>query len=260
MRSPPFITLVDDSGAVASRAQLVLKISDRRNFGRTFTGLALMLGPTLMLLSAITGISVDAEGAAERFEQIAQNEAAYALSGILFLVGALLLLVGSIGLLHFFRGRGVTFGQLAAGLLTLGSVAGIVSYGFGAIEYEMATREGVDRPALATFVDQAEESVILLPIFIMFILGVVIGLILLGIAAWRRGIVPIWAALLIVAAGILTFAASGGVISIISFVALLAGLGWLGVTLLRMSDEDWDAGAAQRERATAAEPPPQVAR
>ena len=230
----------------------MLKVSDRRNFGRTFTGLALIIGPALMLVSQIFTSSYDAEAAAERFAAIAQNEAGYVLSLVLFLLGALFLLGGSIGLLHAFRGPGVTFGQLAAGLLVMGTTAAVGFYGLGAVEYQMATQPGADRGSLATFVDRAEEGGILLPVFILFILGIVIGLILLGIAAWRRGLVPIWGELLIVIAGVLAFVSDeGGVLSFISFVVLLAGLGWLGVNLLRMSDEQWDAGATHAEAAPA---------
>lgn len=164
------------------------------------------------------------------------------MSIVLFLVGALILLAASIGLLHAFRGQGVTFGQLASSLLVIGTAASVGFYGLGAIEYQMATSAGSNRTSLAAFVDQSEEGATFLPIFILFILGIVLGLILLGIAAWRRGIVPVWGGLLIVVAGVLAFVSEGGVLSIVSFVFLLAGLGWLGVSLLRMSDDEWEAG------------------
>lgn len=220
------------------------KLSDRRNFARTFTGLALILAPALMLIATIVGSAVDADEAAQRFQQIADNQTAYVLSGILFLLGALLLLGASVGLIRVFRDSGVTFGQFAASLLLIGSAAGLGFYLFGAIEYEMATREGVDSAELARFADQAEEAGIFIPFFVLFLVGIVLGLILLGIAAWRRGIVPVWGGLLIVASGVLTFVAEGGALSIVSFVVLLAGLGWIGITLLRMSDDRWEAGPA----------------
>jgi hypothetical protein len=170
----------------------LLKLSDGRNFGRTFTGLALIVGPLLMLVATLLGLSVDAQTAAGRFSQIAVNQTAYVLSAILFLVGALFFLGASAGLLHAFRGHGVTLGQLAAGLLMLGTCDGTGFYVFGAIEYQMATTPGFSRPELARFIDASEEASILLPILILFLVGIVIGLIVLGIAAWRRGLIPIW--------------------------------------------------------------------
>lgn len=219
-----------------------MRSSERRNPARMYTGIALILGPTLMLAATIVGLAVDADDAAERFQQIAENETAYVLSGILFLLATLLLLGASVGLIHLFRTRGAKLGQLASILLLLGSSAGAGFYMFGALEYAMATSEGVDRAELARFVEQAEESAVFLPIFILFLAGIVLGLILLGIAAWRRRIVPVWAAILIVAAGVLAFAAEEPALSIVSFVVLLGGLGWLGQVILRMPEEQWAAG------------------
>ena len=223
----------------------MLKLSDRQNFARTCTGLALILGPALMLIAAIVGnvIGVDANEAAQRFRQIADNQTAYVLGSVLYLLGSLLLLTASVGLIHLFRGRGVTFGQLAASLLVVGSAAGVGSYVFAATEYEMATGDGVDRATLVLFVEQAEGTGIFIPVFMLFVAGMVLGLILLGIAVWRRRIVPVWAGLLIVAAGILALFAEGGALAIVSRALLLAGLGWTGVALLGMSDAQWEAGA-----------------
>jgi hypothetical protein len=107
----------------------------------------------------------------------------------------------------------------------LGTCGGTGFYVFGAIEYQMATTPGFSRPELARFIDASEEASILLPILILFLVGIVIGLIVLGIAAWRRGLIPIWGGLLIVAAGVLAFLSESGVLSVVSFVVLLAGLG-----------------------------------
>ena len=223
----------------------MLKLSDRHNFARTYTGLALILGPALMLIATILGnlIGVDANEAAQRFRQIADNQTVYVVGSVLLLLGSLLLLAASVGLIHLFRGRGVTFGQLAASLVAVGSAAGVGSYVFAATEYEMATGDGVDRATLVRFVEQAEGTGIFLPVFILFVAGIVLGLILLGIAVWRRRIAPVWAGLLIVAAGMLAFFAEGGALAIASRALLLAGLGWTGVALLGMSDAQWEAGA-----------------
>ncbi len=53
-----------------------------------------------------------------------------------------------------------------------------------------------------------------------------------------------WSGLLLVAAGVLAFASEGGAFAIVSFILLLLGLGWIGVTLLRMPDDRWEAGAS----------------
>ncbi|MGH2955014.1 MAG: hypothetical protein ACRDK9_13555 [Solirubrobacterales bacterium] len=235
----------------------MLRLSDGRNFGRTLTGLALIVGPALLLIAAIIGSSIDADDAAERFAEIADNETAYVISVIVFLFASLTLLVASAGLLRLFRGRRVTLGQLAAGLLLLGSAATVGFYVFGAIEYEMATREGFDTAEFASFVDDSEEAGVFVPVFVIFLAGVVIGQILLGIAVWRTGVAPVAAALMIIAGAILTFAGGDdATFGIIAFAVVLAGLGWLGLSVLGMSDERWDAGAAAGEPGAAPPPPP----
>jgi hypothetical protein len=103
----------------------------------------------------------------------------------------------SVGIIHMFRGRRVGLGQVAGALMILGSAVGFGWYAFGVAEYEMVNHSGLDRAALATFLDKAEDSTAtILPFIVLFLLGMVVALILLGIAAWRRRLVPVWSAVL----------------------------------------------------------------
>jgi hypothetical protein len=157
--------------------------------------------------------------------------------------------------IRLFRGpRGVTLGQVAGVLLLFGSAVGIAWYALGAIEYEMVNHNGLDRAALASFLHKADNPNILVPVFLLFLVGIVLGSILLGIAAWRVRVVPIWAAVLILLAGPIGFFANSHAGSIVDFVVLLAGLGTLGWTVLAMSDEEWDA--PRERKAPPAQAPP----
>jgi len=93
------------------------------------------------------------------------------------------------------------------------------------------------------------------PGFLMFVSGGVVGLRLLGIAGWSTRVVPVWASVLISAAGSLAFFGPNKVVSIISFIVLTAGLGTLGWTILNSSDESWDAPRAQPAAARGAGTP-----
>lgn len=238
----------------------MLRFSDARNFGRTLTGLLLIAGPLLMLIAQIAAPDTDNDDKAKELASIAAHKGAYAATALAFLLGSLCILGGAIGLIHLFRGRGVGLGQVAASLLVLGACAPVAFYTFSALEYEMATRAGLDRAQMAVLLHKADSMSLQLPIFVMFLAGIVVGLVLLGIAAWRRGVVPRWAAVMILIAGPLSFGSDGKALEIVSFVVLAVGLGSLGWAALQMSDEEWDAPreAAATAPLAVAEPAPAV--
>jgi hypothetical protein len=229
----------------------LLRFSDGRNFGRTLTGLCLIVGPVLYLIASIVGPDVDDDNKAKELANIAANKGSYLVSGVLWLLAAIVLIAASIGIIHMFRGRKVGLGQIAGSLLILGNAVGFGWYAFGVMEYEMVNQSGVDRSALATFLDKSDNGASIAPLIVCFLVGIVIGLILLGIAAWRRRVVPVWAAVLMAAAGILGFLGESKGVEIATFALLVGGLAPLGLAALRMTDEEWDA---PREAAPPAPP------
>ena len=229
----------------------MLRFSDARNFGRTATGLALIVGPLLFLISSIVQPNTDHKDKLKELAAVSAHKGTYLLSGVLFLVAAIVLIFAAVGLVKLFRGpRGVTAGQVAGFLLMLGTAVTFGWYALGAIEYEMVNQKGVNRVAMAQFLHKADNTSSLLPLILAFLIGTVLGMILLGIAAWRTGVVPRWTAILLIVSGPLGFFANGSVASIVQNAILLIALGTLGWRVLSMSDEEWDS---PRERA--ARPP-----
>jgi hypothetical protein len=219
----------------------LLRFSDARNFGRTATGLALIAAPVLFLIAAVVSPDTDHKNKVEELNSIAAHKGTYLLSGLLWLVAGLILMLAAIGLIKLFRGpRGVTAGQFAGVLLVLGGAVTIGWYAFGVVEYEMVNQKGLDRPALAQFLHKADSTASILPLIILFALGLVVGLILLGIAAWRTQIVPRWVAVLLVIEGPFAFFSDGRVGSIVSFAVMLVTFGAIGRRALSLSDDDWD--------------------
>jgi glucan phosphoethanolaminetransferase (alkaline phosphatase superfamily) len=109
------------------------------------------------------------------------------------------------------------------------------------MEYEMVHAKGVNTAALAQFLHKADNAGVIIPFIVLFAIGAVLGVILLGIASWRTRVVPIWAAVVIIIAGPVNFIGQSHVANIISNVVLLVALGSLGVAALRMSDEEWES-------------------
>ena len=223
----------------------MLKFSDARNFGRTLTGLALIVGPLLLLLSSIVSPNTDNDNKLKELNSVAAHKSAYLWGSVLFLLGSLALLAASVGIIHLFRNRRVTLGQIAGSLLLVGTTATTAFYAFSVVEYEMVNQPGLNRVELAKYLDKANNTASGAPLFILFLVGIVLGLILLAIAAWRRKLIPIWAAILIFIGGL--FAFFGGqdqAASIIDGVLLLIPFVMLSRTVFSMSDEEWDAPRA----------------
>jgi hypothetical protein len=232
----------------------MLRFSDGRNFARTFTGLALIVGPLLLLIAQIVIPDVDHGGSvsdkAKELADVASHKGTYLAGGIIFLFAGLITAAGAVGLIHFFRGRKVTLAQVASALVAMGAAASMVFYGYGSVEYEMVNHSNLDRAQMAQLLHATNMPASGAPVFLMFVIGVVLGLILLGIACWRNKVVPVWGSVLLIAAALLAFfGGNNKVVSIIGFAVLTAGLGTLGWTVLKSSDESWDAPRAQLDAA-----------
>jgi Domain of unknown function (DUF4386) len=220
----------------------MLKFSDARNFGRTLVGLAFILGPALMLIASIISPDTNNDNKLKELDTVAAHKSAFITGALIDLVATIVLLAASVGVIHLFRGRRVTLGQIAGSLLLVGTGASFAFYAFTIIEYEMVNQPGLNRQALATYLHKANMTASGAPIFILFLLGIVLGLILLAIALWRSDLIPRWAAALIVVGGVLAFAGGQNkAAGIVTGVLLLIPFVLLGRTVLSMSDEAWDA-------------------
>jgi hypothetical protein len=223
----------------------MLRLSDSRNFSRTLTGLCLIGGPLALLAAAVIGPDyVDNDNKLAELQSIAVHHRRYVVAILLFFVAGLLIILAGIGLIRLFRSARVTLGQVAGALLVLGAGATMGFYSESAIEYEM-TRHGFSRVQMAKLADQFQESGALAPIWILFLIGTVIGTILLAIAAFKRGLLPIWAAVALVVANVFGFLGDESKpFEIAGFAVLLLGLGMLGLRVLGMSDDEWDGPPA----------------
>jgi hypothetical protein len=227
----------------------MLRFSDARSFGRTLTGLLLIAAPVMFLLSDVVEKDIDNDNKTRELANVAAHKSNYLLSSLLFLIGGLFLIGAGVGLIKMFRGpRGVTLGQVAGAMVMFGSTVMLGWYALGAAEYEMVNVQGLDQPTMARFLDKAQDSSVFLPLMILFIVGLIIGLILLGVAALRTRVVPMWAAVLLILAGPLLFFSNGGVMGVVASLIAIAGLGSLGLAALQMSDDEWDAPLERRLR------------
>lgn len=77
-------------------------------------------------------------------------------------------------------------------------------------------------------------------------LGMIFGLVLLAVAMRRARLAPIWPSIAIFVGFVIGFGAHGMLRAVVAFAILCAGLAYLGVKVLRMSDERFAYGADPR--------------
>jgi hypothetical protein len=233
----------------------VLRFSDARNFGRTATGLLLIVGPLLLLVGSIVGPDTgDGNSVKDKLHELATVQAhkgSFLLGNIIFMTAGLCLVLAGFGLVKYFKGpRGVTLGQVAGVFLALGSTAMMGWYALGSVELAMVQHHSEallntagTRLVYATLIHATGDAGAGMAVFIvLFLVGILVGQILLGIAAIRTRVVPVWAGALLIISGLGSFfGGDNRTGQIITGIITLAALGILGWRALQMSDEEWDA-------------------
>jgi hypothetical protein len=99
---------------------------------------------------------------------------------------------------------------------------------------------------MARLADNAEGAAIAIPLLLVFLVGVVIGSLIVAWSLWRRRIVPVWSPAAIVVGTILNFLADGAALSTTAFAFQLVGFGWVGLRLLRgggANADEWRASS-----------------
>ena len=239
-----------------------MSLSTARKFLASF----LLVPPLLWILSSIIGPDTP-EGSSTKdqlktLNDIATHKSAYVTSNIMFLVAALIFLIATYGIVHVYRGRKVGVGQVAGGLIALGMAVFFAFYAFGTLQYEMinhAEFKTVGTQLLfARLLHFGSNSGAGSVLFITFLVGLVLGPVLLGTAMIRRRNVPVWAGILTIVTGPLGFFVSGRAGNIVEQVVLIVALAPLAVLIWRMTDEQWDAprdiAGARQDRPAPPEP------
>lgn len=205
---------------------------------RALAGWSLIVAPLLLLLWNALDPAVS-DDAAVRLTQIADNKARFIAAGYFALLGAWAFIPGLVGLWRLFRDAGSTLGQIGAGLTLIGMTTTIAFLGFGVYEYE-AAQPGYDPAQMARLGDSVEApSAVAVPLLIVFLVGVVVGSLIIAGSLRRRRIAPVWASVAIVLGALLNFLADTAVLSTIASGFTVLGFGRVGLRLLSMSERDW---------------------
>jgi hypothetical protein len=214
-------------------------LSDSRRFSRNFAAIALVAAPLLWAVGTLIDPAWS-DDTAEYLTEVADNEGLYLVSGVLWTLGGLLLVAGLLGLMRLVRGRRVTLGQIGVGLMIFGAIGLSSGLAFNGFEIAMATED--NREAMVTLSDNLEDSAALAIFWLgFFMLGIVLGAILLTISLFRSKIVPVWAPILLIVAIVLGFVGGDNKwLNGLSFLILAAAFVPLAQRMLATSDDAWE--------------------
>ena len=220
----------------------MLKIADANNFRRTAVGLCLIAGPIAALIGGLVAPWEGTDEKAAWLQVLAENPVRGQISAVLLYLGYLLVAVSVFGMIHLLRSRAVVLGHVAGALAVLGWVTmpGLLITDF----YDLSLAESLGPERGATIVDRVDEyagsAVMGVPVLLSMV-----GLLLLAVALWRAGAAPAWVPLVLLVGNAAGFYDAYSLAFFTTWWALwLVALGYVGLKVLRMSDEDWERGAA----------------
>ena len=119
-------------------------------------------------------------------------------------------------------------------LVGFGTVGGVVSPAL------LTAQHNLDAAAIAEMGRVLQETPIALVGSLLFILGVTVGLLLLGLALWRSHAAPAWVGLALAIGGFTHPFMPGHVAAGIGLLVAAVGFGGASRALLRMSDDEFD--------------------
>jgi hypothetical protein len=235
----------------------MLKIWDANNFRRTLAGLCLITAPLALGAADLIRISVegDAQGTRDQFDHIAASPGVWQVATVLNMLGIVLFVPAVLGLLHLLHHRGAVLGHIGGGLLLIG-LLGFAAHNAGYYgTLGAVSAPGIDQEQMIRFWQAAETVPGNLVSLLMFLIGYVLGMVLLGVGLFWARVVPRWTAALIVlyVVGFL-FAEESLLLALISWMLLFVGLGTIGFMLLRQSDADWAKHAGLGEEGSVIQP------
>ncbi len=218
----------------------MLKINDANNFRRTASGLCLVAGPLVAWIGGLVPQWETEETTAAYLQTLAESPGRAQVSAVLLYFGFLLTAVGIFGMIHLLRRRALVLGHVGAVLAVWGWVTlpGLLVTDF----YDMSLAEYGNRQDAIAISDRAASYIGGVILSVPVLLGMV-GLVLLGIALWRAELAPSWVPVLLLVNVVQNFVAPPGTVSwAIGMLPFLVALGYVGLKILGMSDEQWEQG------------------
>jgi hypothetical protein len=221
-----------------------------RTLQYVFFALCLILGPLLMILEVIFNPSrnaVNGSGSAVIAANMVASAGTYQLQVFIAVFELILLPFGALGMTLLAMRRSPWLATIGGFLALTGCIAFVVFAGQDDLSYLMAQMGGGQQ--LVTLWDRFNTDPMMTAYLFIFIIGHLLGPMLLGIALGRTHTIPAWAAWFIILrtplqiAGFITHI--GLSIEIVTYWLLLIGSIPVALALLKFSDEEESVHASE---------------
>ncbi len=218
---------------------------DTRRLSRFTGAAALVLAPLALVAGTLTEPQFDEDApAADQLASVADTAIPGATARTLV---ALLILLMPLAVLYAARLARRGAPRLAAvggALAFLAWSAGIASIGGVEAAYWFGSRLE-DRDTVAALLDAVTGDAVYSSMLLVFVLGHLIGMLVLGIGLWRSRAVPAWVGILFGLSPFLHAVAMGlgPAVDAIAYGLLLVATTGCAVALLRTPDAEWDLPA-----------------
>jgi hypothetical protein len=216
---------------------------DDRTVSRWFGAASLVIGGAAITAGSLFEVTGDDDSVRTSLSRIAAHQSDQRGLIVTDMV-ATLLLPAMLYLMRLAR-RGSPRLAVSGGVLAFaGWLAGLLGLGASDVLFYHAARAGDHAAAvslLTAVTDDAASSVLLG----VFLVGHLLGMLILGAALWRSRTVPRWGAALLGLApiGHLLVHSAGRVPNAIAYALMTAGMAAAALSLLRVADEGWDLPA-----------------
>jgi hypothetical protein len=201
----------------------------------------LILAPLFLLISDLLQTRDPAKNIQELLDAIAERAGANEIAFAFAIYGFALMVPAAIGIVHLLRHRAVAPGHIGGAFV----IVGLISFAFvGGTEFLLfgpGADPALNRDAVIALNERIGASIVYNIVNLTEIFGFIFGFALPGLALFRAKVVPRVVAMLL-AVGFLSrlFLASFYAGVIISDAIYFAALAYIGLFVLRQSDEVWE--------------------
>jgi preprotein translocase subunit Sec61beta len=231
--------------------------ADWRRLTKVLLGVSLIAAPLLIGIGELISSPVyGGDDYAKYLASIEEHGTAYYAGNVLGALGALFLVGAVVAMIRLVRVRHPKYaiGVGALALLCVIPLSGMWMMSTVA-EYQMANSP--DQAAMARLLTEGEEAASAIPLMVVWI-GMTLAVILLAAGLLWSRTVPRWMPALLIVAFLLLFVGDEGVLGVVTTLAVFAALGGIGITILRSSEDEWEAGDLAGARPPAATAPATV--
>ncbi|GES03810.1 hypothetical protein Acor_58760 [Acrocarpospora corrugata] len=214
----------------------MFKLSDSVRFRRSATGLLLIVAPLLQLIAML--VDPGTWGDDRESVSYGDNPALAQLQSVLYHWSWILLPVAIIGVLHVARRRGAVLGHIGGAFSVLGFLALSGMLMIDPVEWYLGQRNTPDQAA-KIFDEIFNLPGIVFGFQMPWIFLGPIGAGLVVFALRRAGFAPWWVVGTILLGWWIGFLIPYGPVLIPFWAAPVAGFGYLGVKVLKMTDAEW---------------------